>query len=41
MRDKDWKGLKEVVGEVEGSLYECLHTGRAVMEVIWKGLRDL
>lgn len=34
MKDKGWK---EVVGEVEGSLYE--HTRRAVMDVIWKGLR--
>lgn len=39
MRDKGRKELKEVVGEVEGSLYECMHTGRAVMDVIWKGLR--
>lgn len=28
-------------GEVEGSLYECAHTGRAAMEAIGKGLRDI
>ncbi len=38
MRDKGRMGLKEVVGEVEGSLYECMHTGRAVLDMIWKGL---
>lgn len=34
------KGLKEVFSEVEGSLYEYAHTGRAVMDVICRGLRD-
>lgn len=31
--------LKKVVGEVEGSLYECVQSGSTVMDVIWKGLR--
>lgn len=35
--DKGWR----VVREAEGSLYECMHTGRAVMIVICKGLRDI
>lgn len=38
-RDKGWKVLKKVVGEVEGSLYKCVQTGNTVMNVIWKGLR--
>lgn len=38
-RDKGLEGPKDDVGEVEGRLYACVHTGRAVMDVIWKGLR--